>query len=204
MSIMALLILVRHGESVWNEKGLWTGWTDIELNEKGHEEARSAGEKIKGISIDIAYVSSLVRAKQTLDEIKNELSLGNILTIENSALNERNYGIYTGKNKWEIQKQVGEEQFLKVRRGWDVPIENGESLKDVYGRVVPYYESEILPKLKNGKNILVSAHGNSLRALVKYLGNMSDEGVEKLEIPTGEVYEYEISENGEILSKQIK
>ena len=201
---MAKLILVRHGESIWNEKGLWTGWTDIELSKKGHEEARSAGEKIKGTNIDIAYVSSLVRAKQTLDEIKNELSLGNILTIENSALNERNYGIYTGKNKWEIQKQVGEEQFLKVRRGWDVPIENGESLKDVYGRVVPYYESEILPKLKNGKNILVSAHGNSLRALVKYLGNMSDEGVEKLEIPTGEVYEYEISENGEILSKQIK
>lgn len=200
---MANLILVRHGESEWNQKGLWTGWTDIGLSEKGKIEARLAGEKLKSFPIDIAYTSVLIRAKQTLDEIKTVLNLSDIQTVENSALNERNYGIYTGKNKWEIQKEVGEEHFKSLRRGWDSPIPNGETLKDVYNRVVPYYESEILPKLKIGKNILISAHGNSLRALVKYLENLSDSAVDNLEIATGEVYLYNIDKNGSIISKKI-
>lgn len=200
---MANLILVRHGESQWNQKGLWTGLTDIGLSEKGKEEARLAGEKIKGFPIDFAYISVLLRAKQTFDEIKSVLGV-DVPTFENKALNERNYGIYTGKNKWEIQKEVGKEQFKKLRRGWDSPIPEGETLKDVYNRVVPYYESEILPKLKEGKNILISAHGNSLRALVKYLENLSDNDVENLEIPTGEVYVYSFSKEGSILSKEIK
>ncbi len=199
---MANLILVRHGESEWNQKGLWTGLTDIKLSEKGKEEARLAGEKLKSFSIGLAYTSVLLRAKQTLDEIKNILNL-NIPTIENKALNERDYGIYTGKNKWEIQKEVGNEQFQKIRRGWDVPIENGESLKDVHNRVVPYYESEILPKLEEGKNVLICAHGNSLRALVKFLERISDEDVLNLDIATGEVYLYNIDGNGSIVSKKI-
>ncbi|MBI4096669.1 MAG: 2,3-diphosphoglycerate-dependent phosphoglycerate mutase [Candidatus Levybacteria bacterium] len=200
---MASLILVRHGESEWNERGLWTGWTDIGLSEKGKEEARKAGKKLKGFSIDIAYTSVLLRAKQTLDEIKKVLSLQDTLTIENQALNERNYGIYTGKNKWEIQKEVGEENFKSLRRGWDFPIENGESLKDVYNRVIPYYEEQILPKLKEGKNVLISAHGNSLRALVKHLENISDKNVENLEIPTGGIYAYQTDNEGKTASKQI-
>lgn len=200
---MAKLILVRHGESEWNKKGLWTGLSDIVLSEKGKEEARTAGEKLQDFPIDIAYTSVLLRAKQTLNLIKSVLNLQNLSVVENAALNERDYGIFTGKNKWEIEKEVGEEQFHKIRRGWDVPIENGESLKDVYDRTVPYYQSEILTKLKEGKNILISAHGNSLRALVKYLEDISDTDVENLEIATGEIYVYEINNEGKITSRQI-
>ena len=199
---MAYLILVRHGESEWNEKGLWTGLADIGLTEKGKEEARLAGEKLKVLPVDFAFTSQLIRAKQTLDEVKNVLGI-DVPTFEDKALNERDYGIYTGKNKWEIQKEVGEEQFQKIRRGWDVPIQNGESLKDVYNRVIPYYQSEILPKLKDGKNILIVAHGNSLRALTKYLENISDKNISKLEIEIGEVNVFEINSNGNIITKKI-
>ena len=200
---MSYLILVRHGESLWNAKGVWTGLTDIALSEKGKEEARLAGNALKNSKIDLAYTSSLIRAKQTLDEIKTILNL-NLPTFENTALNERDYGIFTGKNKWEIQKEVGDEQFKKIRRGWDVPIKDGESLKDVYNRAVPYYTAEILPKLKDGKNVLIVAHGNSLRVLVKYLENMSNKDVENLEIPTGEIYIYSVDDQGAILSKEIQ
>jgi len=200
---MANLILVRHGQSQWNEKGLWTGLTDIGLTEKGKEEARFAGNKIKGLQIDLAYTSALIRAQQTLGEIKGALGI-DVPTTVSKALNERDYGIYTGKNKWEIKKEVGDEQFRNIRRGWDVGIENGESLKDVYARVIPYYQTEILPKLENDKNIIIVAHGNSLRALVKYLENISDVGVEDLEIATGQVYVYKIDEKGVITSKEVR
>lgn len=199
---MAYLILVRHGESEWNAKGLWTGWTDIGLSEKGKEQARLAGEKMKGLQIDFAYTSLLIRAKQTLNEIKSVLGI-DIPTFDNKALNERDYGIYTGKDKWEIRKEVGDEQFLKIRRSFDYQIPKGESLKQVYGRVIPYYQQEILPKLKDGKNILVAAHGNSLRALTKYLENISDENISKLEIEVSEVDVFEIDKDGAVLSKKI-
>lgn len=203
---MANLILVRHGESDWNGKGLWTGLTDISLDENGRKQARSSGESMKktNIKIDIAYTSVLKRAKETFGEIKKILNLSSLTVIEDRALNERDYGIYTGKNKWEIEKEVGEEMFLKIRRGWDYPIPKGESLKDVYERVVPYYENEILPKLKNGQNVLIVAHGNSLRSLVKYLENINDEKITKLEIATGEVYIYSLDSQGAILSKEIR
>lgn len=201
---MANLILVRHTESEWNQKGLWTGLIDIGLSEKGKREARLVGKKLKGFAVDFAFTSVLIRAKQTLDGIKNVLNLQNLLTIENPALNERNYGVYTGKNKWEIKKKVGDERFQKIRRGWDVPIENGESLKNVYDRTIPYYQTKILPKLKNGQNVLIVAHGNSLRALVKYLENLSDNAVKNLEIATGEIYIYSLDKQGAILSKEIR
>ncbi|MDO8621317.1 MAG: 2,3-diphosphoglycerate-dependent phosphoglycerate mutase [Candidatus Levybacteria bacterium] len=199
---MSQLILVRHGESEWNAKGIWTGLTDIGLSEKGKEQARLVGEKLKGFSINFAFTSVLIRAKQTLNEVKSVLGI-DVPTFEDKALNERDYGIYTGKNKWEIKKEVGDEQFQNIRRGWDVPIENGESLKDVYNRVVPYYEAEILPKLKEGKNILIVAHGNSLRALVKYLENLSDDEVKNLEILFDQIYFYEISPQGDVSSKKV-
>lgn len=199
---MANLILVRHGESEWNERGLWTGLTDVGLTEKGKQQAKSAGEKLKGFTIDFAFTSVLIRSRQTLDEIKGVLGI-DIPTFEDKALDERDYGIYTGKNKWEIKKQVGDKQFLKIRRGFDVSIENGESLKDVYNRVAPYYQTQILPKLKEGKNVLIVAHGNSLRALTKYLENISDEDISKLEIAVGEVDVFEIDNNGKVLSKKI-
>lgn len=200
---MATLVLVRHGESTYNAKGVWTGWLDPPLSEKGFEEARQAGKLLKDIKFDIAYVSDLLRAQQTLDEIKKVLGV-EILTTINPAIKERNYGDYTDKNKWEVEKQLGEEEFKKLRRSFDYPVPNGESLKDVYNRTIPYYQGEILPKLKNGQNILISAHGNSLRALTKYLENISDEGIESLEIPTGQVIAYQIDSEGKVTSKQVK
>jgi len=200
---MAYLILVRHGESVWNAKGLWTGWADVSLNEKGREEGKKAGSALKDIKIDIAYTSKLKRAIETLDIILKELNL-KILIVKNEALNEKNYGDYTGKNKWEIKKEVGEEKFQKIRRSWDYQLPNGESLKDVYNRVVPYYTNTILPSLKSGKNILISASSNSLRAFIKYLDNISDSDISNLEIATGQIYIYQIDENGKVVSKEIR
>lgn len=200
---MAFLVLVRHGESTYNAKGVWTGWLDPPLSEKGFEEARQAGEKLKGTHFDIVYTSDLLRAQQTLDEIKKILGI-EIQTIISPEIKERNYGDYTDKNKWEVEKKLGEEEFKKLRRSFDYPVPNGESLKDVYNRTIPYYQGEILPKLKLGQNILISAHGNSLRALTKHLENISDEEIENLEIPTGQVIVYRIDSEGKVIGKEIK
>ncbi len=199
---MAKLVLVRHGESTWNAIGAWTGLTDISLDEKGRELARKDGEVLKNITFQIAFTSKLRRAQQSLDEIKK--TLGEVTTIEDSAINERDYGDLTGKNKLEVEKKYGEEQYLKWRRSWDDPVPNGETLKDVYGRVVPFYQNSILPEIKQGKNILVVAHGNSLRALIKYLENISDKEIPNLELATGEVYIYEMNGEGEITKKEIR
>lgn len=201
---MAYLVLVRHGESEWNAKGLWTGWTDIGLSDKGFAEARKAGELLKDIHFDLAYTSVLGRAKQTWEQIKTVLDQENVPTVEDKALNERDYGDMTGKNKWEIKEQVGDEEFQKLRRSWDYPPPHGESLKMVYERVIPYYEQEILPKLKEGKNVIIAAHGNSLRALIKYLDHISDADIPNLEMATGGVYVYQINENGTITDKEIR
>ncbi len=200
---MATLVLVRHGKSEWNEKGLWTGWRDIPLAPKGFEEAKTTGEQLRDIHFDYAYTSALIRAQQTLDTILSEISQTPPIT-QDKALNERDYGDYTEKNKWDIQKELGEEEFQKIRRSWDYPPPNGESLKMVYERSVPYFESEIMPKLKEGKNIIIAAHGNSLRALVKHIENISEEEVASLEIGTGEAYVYQINADGSVASKEIR
>ena len=201
---MAYFVLVRHGESEWNVKGVWTGWTDVDLSPKGREEAKAAGEALTDIQFDLAYTSTLKRAKNTFLEIQKTTGQLAIPTTESAALNERNYGDLTGKNKWEVKEQVGEEEFQKIRRSWDYPPPNGESLKMVYERVVPYYETEILPKLKDGKNIIIAAHGNSLRALIKHLDNITDEDIPNLELATGGIYIYQISPEGGITSKEIR
>ena len=201
---MAYFVLVRHGESEWNVKGVWTGWTDVDLSPKGREEAKAAGEALTDIQFDLAYTSTLKRAKNTFLEIQKTTGQLAIPTTENAALNERNYGDLTGKNKWEVKEQVGEEEFQKIRRSWDYPPPNGESLKMVYERVVPYYETEILPKLKDGKNIIIAAHGNSLRALIKHLDNITHEDIPNLELATGGIYIYQISPEGGITSKEIR
>lgn len=200
---MAYLVLVRHGESLWNAQGLWTGWRDIGLSDKGWQEAANAGEAIKDISFQLAFVSVLKRAKETLEGMEQAMGV-KLPVTENAALNERDYGDYTGKNKWEIKQQLGDEEFLKLRRSWDYPVPNGESLKDVYQRVVPYYQEYILPELKSGKNVLVSAHGNSLRALVKFLDNVSDEDISQVEIPTGQVLVYQLGSTGKVVSKETR
>jgi len=201
---MAKLILVRHGQSEWNELGLWTGWTDIPLNEKGKQEAKSTGELLHEIKPDIAFTSNLIRAQETLIIILQVLDIHQeIQVIHAVQLNERNYGDLTGKNKWEIQKQLGMDEFLKIRRSWDHPIPHGESLKDVYNRVVPYYEKVILSHLTNGENVIVAAHGNSIRALMKYLENISDTEISNVEIATGEAHIYSINHEGKVESKEI-
>lgn len=200
---MATLVLVRHGKSEWNELGLWTGWRDIPLAPLGHEEAKRTGEELKDITFDFAYTSALTRAQQTLDDILTTVNQTPPIT-KNEALNERDYGDLTAKNKWDIQKEVGEEEFQKIRRSWDYPPPKGESLKMVYERVLPYFESEILPKLKEGKNVIIAAHGNSLRALVKYLEHISDDDIATLEIGTGEAYVYQIDAEGSVTSKEVR
>ena len=200
---MAYLVLVRHGESLWNAKGLWTGLTDISLSEKGKEEARKAGEAIKDIKFQMAFTSVLSRAKETLQEIEESLGY-KLPVVEDVAINERDYGDYTAKNKWQVKESIGDEKFLQLRRSWDFPVPNGESLKDVYARVMPYYQDHILPELKAGKNVLISAHGNSLRALVKYLDNIPDDKIAELEIPTGQVLVYQVDQNGKVTSKETR
>ena len=208
---MSKLILTRHGQSVWNADNKFTGWVDVDLSDKGKEEAKKSGELLNklNIKIDISYTSYLKRAIETLTII--------LKSIESSMkfntaweLNERHYGSLTGLNKEETKKKIGEEQFKRYRRSWDIapppmakdskylenfsPLNGGipqnkipltESLKNTYDRVVPYYDIEINKNLKNGKNILISAHGNSLRALCKYLFKISDTKINELEIPTG-------------------
>ncbi len=201
---MAYLVLVRHGESEWNAKGIWTGWTDITLSEKGREEARTAGELLRDIHFDLAYTSALKRAQQTWEEVQKIIKQETLTATVDKALNERDYGDLTGKNKWEAKEEMGEEKFMKIRRSWDFPPPNGESLEMVYERVIPYYEKTILPELKDGKNVIIAAHGNSLRALIKYLEDISDEEIPHLEMATGGIYVYKLDTEGKVTSKEIR
>ncbi len=197
---MAYLILVRHGRSEWNDKGLWTGLTDVDLTDRGCEEARKTGVLLKDFKVDIAYTSKLKRAKNTLDLILKELKI-TVPVIESVFLNERDYGVFTGKNKWEVKDSVGEEKFNQIRRSWNFPIDKGESLKQVYLRTIPYYKNQILPELKKGNNVLVVAHGNSLRSLAKFIEKISDEKISELEIGTAEALVYGIDSVGNMVNK---
>ncbi|HEY4513768.1 MAG TPA: 2,3-bisphosphoglycerate-dependent phosphoglycerate mutase [Candidatus Paceibacterota bacterium] len=201
---MSHLVLVRHGKSEWNKLGLWTGLTDIDLSPEGRAEARHIGETIRDIKIEKAFVSKLKRAQQTFEEIKKVLQRPDLKADAHSALNERDYGVHTGKNKWQIKEAVGEEDFNKIRRGWDAFVEGGENLKDVYERVVPHYKEHVHPHLSKGSNVLVVAHGNSIRALVKHLENISNEKIPELEIGFGEVYCYKFDRDGKIIGKEIR
>lgn len=200
---MAHLVLVRHGQSEWNALGLWTGQRDVALTDQGKDEARRAATHLKDITLHKAHTSNLQRAQQTLQEIKQVLGAHELETIAHEHLNERDYGDYTAKNKWEIAEQLGEEEFTKLRRNWDHPVPGGETLKDVHARVIPYYEHYVLPDLKKGMNVIIAAHGNSLRALMKHLEQAADEEVHTLEIGTGQVLVYEVNENGEVVDKTV-
>lgn len=201
---MAKLFLIRHGKSEWNKLGLWTGLTDIELAEEGIIEARKAGELLKNEEIHSVYTSSLKRTHQTFENIKNASGKNNLVHTSSKSLDERHYGIHTGKNKWQVKEEIGEEEFQKMRRGWDVPIPEGETLKDVHARVLPFYEENIKKDLKSGKNVLVVAHGNTLRALIKHLENLSDVEICDVEIDTGEIHTYDLDETSlQVLKKEI-
>ncbi len=199
---MAKLVLVRHGESQWNLENRFTGWVDVDLTDKGREEARRAGEKLKGIKFDKAYTSALKRAQNTLAIILEIIGQKKIPIEKDKALNERMYGDLQGLNKAETAKKYGDEQVKIWRRSYDIAPPNGESLKDTAARTLPYFESKIIPDLKSGKNILVSAHGNSLRSIVMRLDKLTKEQVLELNLGTGVPIIYELDSNLKILSKQ--
>ena len=221
---MSKLILVRHGQSVWNAENRFTGWVDVDLSEKGILEAQKSGQLIKNlnINIDVSYTSFLKRAIKTLTAILQENGLE--LKFNTSwELNERHYGSLTGLNKEETKKKIGEEQFKKYRRSWDIPppkldkdskysshndplyegiknLPETESLKDTYDRVVPYFEKNIEKHLRENKNIILSAHGNTIRALGKKIFNISDKNINLLEIPTGNPLVIHFDNSGKVLS----
>ena len=190
-----LLVLVRHGQSEWNLKNLFTGWKDPGLTEKGIEEAHAAGQSLKkaGISFDVAFTSDLSRAQHTLDIMLGEMDLKSIPIIRDQALNERDYGDLTGLNKDDARKKWGEEQVHIWRRSYDVPPPGGESLKDTVARTLPYYVSEILPRVLRGERVLVAAHGNSLRSIVMVLERHNRETILKREIATGAPIVYRLA-----------
>lgn len=197
---MAQLILFRHGQSTWNLENKFTGWVDVELTPKGIEEAKQAGLKIKGYHFDYAYASALKRAQETLSLSLETAGHSPIKPIYHEALNERMYGDLQGLNKAETAVKYGEEQVKIWRRSFDVPPPNGESLKNTAERVIPYFEKEIVPKLKAGKNIVIAAHGNSLRALIMYVEKMTPEQILEFEIGTGKPRLYELDEQMKVLS----
>ncbi len=192
------LVLVRHGQSEWNKKNLFTGWKDPNLTDLGIEEAKKAGNLLKerGLAFDIMFTSDLLRAQETGRIILEQMNLGHIEVVKDQSLNERNYGDLAGLNKDEARVKWGEEQVHIWRRSYDIPPPGGESLKNTAERVLPYFNSEILPKIKESQNILVAAHGNSLRALVMELEKISSDEIVKLEIATGDPLTYKCSDQG--------
>ena len=198
-----VLVLVRHGESEWNKLNLFTGWRDAGLSEAGIAEAHRAGKLLKaqGFVFDIAFTSALKRAQLTLETMLEELGQQGLETIKDQALNERDYGDLCGMNKDDARKRWGEEQVHIWRRSYDVAPPGGESLKDTAARVLPYYEAKIRPQVLAGRNVLVSAHGNSLRALIMQLDKLTPEEVVKLNLGTGEPYVYRFNADGSVASK---
>jgi 2,3-bisphosphoglycerate-dependent phosphoglycerate mutase len=198
-----LLVLVRHGESDWNLKNLFTGWKDIDLTANGIAEARAAGRKLKaqGIRFDVGFTSALIRAQRSLDLILEEMGQHNIATFKDQALNERDYGDLSGLNKDDARAKWGAEQVHVWRRSYDVAPPGGESLKDTAARVLPYYIQEILPRVMRGERVLVSAHGNSLRALVMVLDRLSPAEIVKREIGTGVPLIYRLNADSTVASR---
>ncbi len=199
-----LLVLVRHGQSDWNLKNLFTGWRDVDLSEQGIAEAVSAGRKLKaqGFRFDAAFTSALIRAQRTLDLMLAEMRHPEIPVFKDEALNERDYGDLVGLNKDDARKRWGEEQVLIWRRSYDVAPPGGESLRDTAARVLPYYIQEILPRVMRGERVLVSAHGNSLRALVMVLDRHTKESIVKLNIDTGVPLIYRLNADSTVAEKR--
>jgi 2,3-bisphosphoglycerate-dependent phosphoglycerate mutase len=199
---MPTLILLRHGQSLWNLENRFTGWVDQDLSEQGVQEAHRAGALLQPYHIDYLFTSVLTRAMRTADIALTDAGKTDIPTIRHEALNERHYGDLQGLNKDDVGREYGLEQLKIWRRSYDVPPPNGESLEMTQIRVVKYFEEEIAPKLREGKNILIGAHGNSLRSLAMHLEHLTKEQVLELNIPTANPLVYELSETLEVISKQ--
>ncbi len=200
---MATLILARHGESQFNAKSLWTGVWDVPLTSQGREEANLIAAAIADAKPDVAYTSNLSRARDTLQIILHDNRWSHVKVTADPALAERDYGDLTGMNKWVVEERYGKVQFTKWRRGWNEPVPEGETLRAVYQRVIPYFEEHILGDLKAGKTVLVVAHGNSLRCVMKYVEELSNQQVESLEMLFGEVVTYDCDSQGHFTHKQV-
>ncbi|MFM8860606.1 MAG: 2,3-bisphosphoglycerate-dependent phosphoglycerate mutase [Methylocystis sp.] len=205
MSLTRTLVLVRHGQSEWNAKNLFTGWKNPDLTPLGVQEARQAGAELKKLDLlfSVGFTSALVRAQHTLSLIFEELGQSNIPTIRDRALNERHYGDLSGLNKDEAREKWGEEQVRLWRRSYDVSPPGGESLKDTVARVLPFYCQRILPPVMRGERVLVVAHGNSLRALAMVLDQLTSETVSTLEISTGVTIVYQLNADSTVASRQV-
>lgn len=200
--IKGLLVISRHTESEWNLLGKWTGLTDVDLTDKGRIEAEMLGQLLQDIPFDVAYHSEQKRTHQTLDGILRKHGKTDLPRKQHGAINERDYGKLTGKNKWEVKEEIGEEAFKGIRRGWDYPVPGGETLKDVHGRVVPFFDAEILPRLQCGENVLMVAHGNSIRALIKHLDDIHEDEISEVEMPFGNVLIYQIDQESATFCKR--
>jgi 2,3-bisphosphoglycerate-dependent phosphoglycerate mutase len=198
------LILARHHESEWNKLGKWTGKRDRHLTEYGFAKSEDMGLLIKDLKIHRAFASMQVRSIETLSCMLNVCERYEVPTEHSAALNERDYGEYTGKNKWEMEKLLGSDEFNRLRRSWNYPIPGGESLADVYNRAVPYYLDKILPTVKTGNNTLVVAHGNSLRAIIKYIEGKSEAEIALIEMPFGSIIIYAVDEDGRMIEKETR
>jgi len=200
-----LLVLVRHGQSDWNLKNLFTGWKDPDLTPQGVGEAKAAGQRLKalGLSFDTAYTSALTRAQKTLGLILTELGTPDLAVIRDQALNERDYGDLSGLNKDDARAKWGEDQVHIWRRSYDIAPPAGESLKDTVARVLPYYNQEILPSVLRGERTIVAAHGNSLRALVMVLDRLTPETIPSMELATGVPLVYRLKADSTVESKQV-
>ncbi|MDB4864858.1 2,3-diphosphoglycerate-dependent phosphoglycerate mutase [Euryarchaeota archaeon] len=191
---MVTLVLIRHGQSLWNAENRFTGWADIDLSKKGEKEAKEAGEKLENVAFDVVHTSALMRAQRTAEIIiKHNKISQDIPTYKDERLNERHYGSLQGLNKTETAEKYGAEQVHIWRRSFDISPPDGESLKMTAERTLPYFKEDVLEHLDEGKNVLISAHGNSLRSIVMYIENISKEDIVKLEIQTGvpRTYKYE-------------
>jgi len=199
-----VLVLVRHGQSEWNARNLFTGWKDVDLTDVGMNEARRAGRMLKdeGLAFDVAFTSKLMRAQKTLALMLEELGQDGLETHEDLALNERDYGELSGFNKEEMAKKVGAEQVHIWRRSFDVAPPGGESLKDTADRTLPYFESTIMPQVMAGRNVIVAAHGNSLRAIVMKLDQLSESEITQLNLATGAPMIYRFNEDGSVAAKR--
>lgn len=197
------LILIRHGKSEFNLKKIFTGWMDAPLAEQGKKEAHHAAENLKGFVFDMAFTSALSRAQDTLQIILEDLGQTDIPVTKDEALNERHYGDLQGKNKDATKEEFGEEQVHIWRRSFDIPPPNGESLKDTCERTIPYLTEKILPEIQAGKNVVVAAHGNSLRSIVKHLEGLNQDEIVSIEIPTGVPHIYEFDDEMKLANKTI-
>ena len=193
---MAILVLIRHGQSLWNAENRFTGWTDIDLSKKGENEAKAAGEKLENVSFEVVHTSALMRAQRTAEIIiKHNKKAQDIPTYKDERLNERHYGSLQGLNKTETAEKYGAEQVHIWRRSFDISPPDGESLKMTAERTLPYFKDDVLKHLNEGKNVLISAHGNSLRSIVMHIEDISKEDIVKLEIQTGVPRTYEYKDN---------